>query len=108
MGENIELDDLYQALRQFSQERHWDRFHTLKNLSMALSVEASELVELFQWTDPDERFDEMPAQRQQAVKDEVADIFLYLLRFCDKAGIELFDAARAKMLKNALKYPISK
>lgn len=102
------IQNLYQDLRDFSAQRDWDQFHTLKNLSMALSVEASELLELFQWSQGNELFDAMPSERQQAIRDEVADVFLYLLRFCDLASIDLVDAARAKMLKNAVKYPRTK
>lgn len=105
MDNNNGLDSLYQALREFSQQRNWDQFHSLKNLSMALSVEASELLELFQWSEGDERFENLASDKQQAIRDEVADVFLYLLRFCDQSGIDLIDAAKAKMLKNAIKYP---
>lgn len=106
MNQAAELAHIIEKLRQFSDERDWEQFHTLKNLSMALSVEASELVELFQWSKPDEAYAEMDASRQQAVNDEVADVFLYLLRFCDKAGIDLYAAANSKMIKNAAKYPV--
>ena len=105
MKANPGIEELIVALQQFSRERDWDQYHSLKNLSMALSVEASELVELFQWSTGVEEFADMPEARRQSIRDEVADVFLYLLRFCDRAGIHLTEAAQAKMEKNALKYP---
>jgi dCTP diphosphatase len=88
------LSALQQKVDQFAKERDWEKFHTPKNLSMALAVEASELMEIFQWRDG-----------QEAISHEVADVFIYLLRLCSVAGIDLLAAAETKLEQNAQKYP---
>ena len=75
-------------LRKFAKKRKWDQFHTLKNLAMALSVEASELVEIFQWENEDSKFYE-DKKVLKKIKEKTADIMLYLLRFSDISGIDL-------------------
>ncbi|HBL04559.1 MAG TPA: nucleotide pyrophosphohydrolase [Aeromonas salmonicida] len=96
---------LKEQLRQFSTKRDWNKFHSAKNLSMALSVEASELVEIFQWLT--EKESENLSERQHIkVEEELADIFLYLLRISDVVNVDLFDAANKKLLLNEEKYPI--
>lgn len=97
---------LIEALRAFSQAREWDQFHTPKNLACALSVEASELLEHFQWL-TDAQSLALAADKKTAVAAEAADVFLYLLQLCDKLGIDLVAAAQAKMLVNAEKYPVA-
>lgn len=99
------LHHLQQALRVFSQERAWEKFHSPKNLCMALSVEAAELLEHFQWL-TEEESRTLPAPKQQAVADEVADVLLYLLQVCNQLNIDPIEAAQRKLLKNALKYPV--
>lgn len=99
------LDPLRQELRNFVEERDWDQFHTPKDLALSLSLEASELLEVFQWRDAKEPLtDEMRAR----VADEVADVLLYALLLADKAGIDLLDAARRKLDANRAKYPAEK
>jgi NTP pyrophosphatase (non-canonical NTP hydrolase) len=98
---------LVEALRAFAQARDWEQFHTPKNLACALSVEASELLEHFQWL-TETQSQSLSPDRQQAVAAEAADVFLYLLQLCDKLGIDLIAAAQAKMLVNAQKYPVDK
>ncbi len=98
------FNDLTERLAQFAKERDWERFHSPKNLAMALIVEAGELVEPLQWLSEDETKDLSEAQRQ-ALSEEAADVLLYLLRFCDRVGIDLEQAAWAKIAKNAAKYP---
>jgi NTP pyrophosphatase (non-canonical NTP hydrolase) len=98
------LEGLREALRRFADERDWERFHVPKNLAMALIVEAAELVEHFQWLTPREA-EELPAWRRAEVADEIGDVLLYLVRLADRLGIDPVEAARAKMVKNALKYP---
>ena len=97
-----ELDKLRDRLRDFAAERDWDQFHSPKNLAMALSAEAGELVETFQWLTEAQSFAVMddPASAQ-GVRDELADIMLYALRLADILGIDLESALRAKMAKNA-------
>ncbi len=98
---------LTQALRQFAAERDWDQFHSPKNLVMALSVEVAELMEHFQWLTPDEA-GALSEQRKAAVREELADVLLYLVRLADKLEVELVGAAYDKIELNARKYPADK
>ena len=95
---------LRDKLRAFAEERDWDQFHSPKNLSMALMVEAAELMEHFQWL-TEAQSAGLSAENKQAVGEELADILLYLMRLSDKLGIDLREAALLKLEKNALKYP---
>jgi dCTP diphosphatase len=104
MTENDRMVALRDALREFCAARDWHRYHTPKNLVMALSVEAAELVEHFQWATPEESVALDSAKRSE-VADEIADVLIYLVELADVLGIDPISAARAKMLKNALKYP---
>ncbi len=100
------LEPLVQALRAFAAERGWGPFHSPKNLASALSVEAAELLEHFQWlTEAQSRA--LPADKTQQVAAEAADVFLYLLQLCDQLGIDLVAASHAKMRVNAEKYPVA-
>jgi NTP pyrophosphatase (non-canonical NTP hydrolase) len=99
-----DLTSLTQALRDFAQARDWEQFHSPKNLASALSVEAAELLEHFQWlTDAQSR--SLDAGQRAEIGTEIADVFLYLLQLADKLGIDVVEAARSKMVLNAKKYP---
>ncbi|NLR74351.1 nucleotide pyrophosphohydrolase [Leeia aquatica] len=100
------LQQLISDLERFATERDWQPFHTPKNLAMALSVEAAELVEIFQWEDGQRPFADYDLAQQTATRHEVADILLYLLRFCSVTGIDPLAAAVEKMRLNAEKYPV--
>lgn len=97
------------ALLAFREARDWQQFHSLRNLITSLNLEAAELLELTQWKS-DAEIDALPAEPRtaEALRDECADILLYLLLIADKAGIDLAEAARAKLLKNEAKYPVEK
>ena len=97
------LAELVIKLRAFAAERDWDQFHTPKNLAMSLAVEAAELMEPFQWLTPEESV-KLSAVQLAHVKDEVGDVFYYLLRLCDKLGIDPVQASHEKLAKSALKY----
>lgn len=99
-----DLTTLRDALRAFCAARDWHRFHTPKNLVMALSVEAAELVEHFQWATPEESLALAPEKRAE-VADEIADVLIYLTELADVLDIDPIAAARAKIVKNAAKYP---
>lgn len=101
------LDQLRDRLREFVRERDWEQFHSPKNLAMAMIVEAAELVEHFQWLTEDQSKD-IPAEKRKQVAHEIADTFVYLLRMADVLGIDLIDAANAKITLNAQKYPADK
>lgn len=107
--EMSDFDTLTAALRQFRDERDWRQFHSLRNLIVSLNLEAAELLELTQWKS-DAEIEALPADPRsgEALRDECADILLYLLLIADAAGIGLAAAARAKLAKNALKYPVHK
>lgn len=101
------LIELRERLRTFAAERDWQPFHSPKNLALALSVEAGELLEQFQWMgDEDSR--RLAVGKHAAVREEVADVFLYLIRLADQLGIDLAAAARDKIAINAAKYPVAK
>ena len=102
-----ELDELRNQLRTFAAERDWDQFHSPKNLASALAVEAAELLENFQWLTEAES-QQLPPEALAAVRAEVADVLLYLIRISDKLGIDLLAAANAKIILNAAKYPVDK
>lgn len=102
----IDNDKLALALRSFASERDWDQFHTPKNLATSLSVEAAELLELFQWSRGQKGWHEVvDASVRAKIEDELADILLYVIRFADKAGIDLQTIAERKIASNAAKYP---
>jgi dCTP diphosphatase len=102
----IDQEAWSERLRAFAAERDWERYHTPKNLVMAMSVEMAELVEHFQWLTPEEsdRLLDDSAKRQ-AVEEEMADVLLYLLRLADITGVDLNAAMTAKIVKNAQKHP---
>ena len=102
-----ELEKLRDQLRAFAAERDWDQFHSPKNLAAALSVEAAELLEIFQWL-TEAQSQELAPEVLEAVKKEIADVLLYLIRISDKLGIDLVAAAEEKIALNAEKYPIQK
>jgi NTP pyrophosphatase (non-canonical NTP hydrolase) len=99
-----DIDELKQCLRDFAAERDWEQFHSPKNLAMALIVEAAELVEHFQWlTEAESRA--LPPDKREPVAQELADVFIYLVRLADRLDIDLLDAAERKIVLNARKYP---
>ncbi|EIF8963175.1 nucleotide pyrophosphohydrolase [Vibrio parahaemolyticus] len=100
-----DLKTLTHRLEDFALERDWDKFHSPKNLVMALSGETGELVEVFQWLTEEESKNLSPKQKGLA-EEELADIFLYLLRLSDKLDIDLIDVANKKLEVNGSKYPV--
>lgn len=104
-----ELDALRSALLKFRDERDWKQFHSLRNLIVSLNLEAGELLELTQWKS-DAQIAALPegAAEREALSDECADVLLYLLLIADAAGIDLLEASRRKLEKNAAKYPVEK
>lgn len=102
-----ELDAIKQQLRAFAQARDWEQFHSPKNLAMALIVEAGELVEQFQWLTA-EQAAALPSDKQEAVRQELADVLLYLVRLADVLNVDLIEAAHDKIALNDRKYPAEK
>lgn len=98
------LTELIAELRSFAKERDWEQFHSAKNLAAALTVEAGEVLEHFQWlTEAQSRG--LPLEKREEIGLELADVLLYLLRLSDQLGIDLLAAARRKIKINAKKYP---
>ncbi|GHU31063.1 nucleotide pyrophosphohydrolase [Betaproteobacteria bacterium] len=105
----MNIEELTQALMTFRDERNWAQFHTLRNLIVSLNLEASELLELTQWkSDPEIAAMPEDDRQMEALRDECADVLLYLLLIAAKGGFDLLRAAAAKLEKNALKYPVEK
>lgn len=100
-----DLTSLRDALRTFCKERDWHQYHTPKNLVMALLVEAAELVEHFQWASAAESAN-LTEEKRAAVADEIADVLVYLTELADVLGVDMIEAARQKIVKNAKKYPV--
>ena len=101
--------DIAQRLRDFARERDWEQFHSPKNLAISISVEAAELLELFQWSRGKEDWESLDDDKVRArTEEELADILLYLVRFADQAGIDQHAAALRKLARNAEKYPVEK
>jgi NTP pyrophosphatase (non-canonical NTP hydrolase) len=99
-----ELAALQSRISEFARERDWEQFHAPKNLVMALMVEAAELAEHFQWMTPEES-EAIGEDRLPMVREELADVFIYLLRLADRLQVDLVEAASDKLLMNARKYP---
>lgn len=99
-----DLTEIRDKLRKFVAERDWDQFHSPKNLAMALSVEAAELLEHFQWLTQAQSSD-LPAEKRKQVAQEMSDVLVYLVRLADKLNIDLVKEANEKLILNAEKYP---
>lgn len=102
-----DLMELRELVREFVDQRDWDKFHTPKNLATALSVEASELLEPFQWLVSGDR-SELNDAKLTAIRHEMADVLVYLVRLADKLDVDLFAAVLEKMAINRTKYPAGK
>jgi len=101
------MKDLIQKLRDFTEERDWDQFHSPKNLAIALTVETAELLEEFQWL-TEEQSRKLDQERINRIKDEIGDVMIYLVLLSDHLGIDLMTAAFEKIEKNREKYPAQK
>lgn len=100
----MDFSSLQRRLQQFADARDWNQFHAPKNLAMALTVEASELLEIFQWlTEAQSR--DLDQKQRAALADEIADVQIYLARLAAVTGIDIESAVEAKLIKNAIKYP---
>ncbi|BBB00763.1 hypothetical protein RVR_7893 [Actinacidiphila reveromycinica] len=110
MTDRHDLAELQQRLVDFAARRRWEPFHTPKNLAAALSVEASELLEIFQWLTPEQSAAVMDGggdgEAAGRVLDEVADVLAYLLQFCAVLDIDVLAALSAKIDRNELRFPV--
>lgn len=102
----MDTNKLQERIREFAKERDWDQYHTPKNLVMALSGEAGELTEIFQWVSEQDSHKLLDEEKTRTeIMDEIADVQIYLLRLCDVLGVDLEKACWVKMDKNNRKYP---
>jgi len=102
------MDDVLNKVLKFRDDRDWKQFHNPKDLAISISLEANELLECFQWKTADEIAQLIHSDEKIKIEEEIADIAMYLLSFCDIAEINLKDAISAKLEKNNEKYPIEK
>jgi NTP pyrophosphatase (non-canonical NTP hydrolase) len=108
MDDTTTVQDLKTVVEDFVEERDWAQFHSPKNLSMALAVEASELMDLFKWKTVEEAQEEMKDKLLEDAADELADIMIYSIAFANRNGIDIAKAVTSKTEKNKAKYPADK
>lgn len=102
-----EIRQITEKIKKFRDERDWKQFHNHKDVALSLVLEATEVLEHFQWKKPDE-VDSHAVTCKDEIADELADVAIYLLELADNLGIDLLKAIEAKIKKNGLKYPIEK
>ena len=107
MKESQPFQQLRSALRRFNEERDWAQYHNPRNLAMALSVEAGELLELYLWSRDDGPQPPLPS-RKDKVEDELGDVLICLMNLAEHAGVDLIHAAEKKLRKNGEKYPVDR
>ncbi|MFF2080749.1 nucleotide pyrophosphohydrolase [Kitasatospora sp. NPDC058162] len=106
-SEELSLEGLRQRLVEFAAARRWEPYHTPKNLAAALTVEAGELLEIFQWLTPEQAAEVMSdPDRAHRVRDEVADVLAYLVQFCTAVGVDPLEALAAKIERNEHRFPV--
>ena len=108
MDDTTTVQDLKTVVEDFVEERDWAQFHSPKNLSMALAIEASELMDLFKWKTVEEAQEEMKDKLLEDATDELADIMIYSIAFANRNGIDIAKAVTSKTEKNKAKYPADK
>ena len=105
--DTMTIEDMTARIREFRDARDWNQFHNPKELAAALAIEAAELQEIFLWKDY-QASNAAVEEKNEALRDEIADIAMYLFELADNLGIDLLEAMAAKMEKNAAKYPVEK
>lgn len=104
----MDLIGIRNKLRHFADERNWEQFHSPKNLSMALAAEAAELLEIFQWLTEEQSRNISESEKDLAlVREEIADVFIYLVRLADKLNVDIEDEVLKKIKTNEKKYPVN-
>ncbi|MCM3654303.1 nucleotide pyrophosphohydrolase [Metabacillus litoralis] len=98
------MEKIYQKILEFRDERDWKKYHDPKDLAISISLEANELLENFQWKNSEEAI----VKSKQNMKEEMADILIYLIQMADKLEIDLEEEVYQKLEKNALKYPVKR
>lgn len=100
----IQLDEIQKEILKFRDARGWSQYHNPKDLAISISLEANELLENFQWRTSKEAIEE----KFDNIKDEIADVFIYLFLISDRLGITVEEVIKNKLLQNELKYPVAK
>ena len=109
LDKKLRLKDLKSKIEKFVNERDWEQFHNPKNLAMSISIEAAELMEIFQWASNDELSQIMDNKNSRIhVIEEIADILIYTIAFCNRNNIDISEAILDKLKKNKIKYPKGK
>ena len=103
----MNIKELTAEIKAFRDERDWKQFHSPKEMAIAISIEANELLEHFLWKTP-EQVEKHVVVNNEAVREEIADVAIYILEMADNLGINLAAAVREKLAKNAMKYPVAK
>jgi len=96
----VKLEDLMEEVKEFRDDRNWEEYHTPKNLALSISIEAAELLELFQWKE-----DSLKHVKKERLEEEMADIMIYLLALSDITDVDLIEAVQEKLEKNRERYP---
>ena len=104
----MNIDEIQKRLDKFAKDRDWDKFHSPKNLVMALSVEVAELVEIFQWSNSGGLEEIEDLNTRKKIEEEIADIFIYLIKISGKLNVDLTKIINEKIDKNEKKYPVDK
>jgi len=102
--ESSKYESLIRSIKQFCDERDWSQFHDPKNLAISLNLEASEVLELFQWT----KDNHIRPEKKEQIAEELADVFYWLIMLSNHYNINLLDSLEEKMVENAKKYPVDK
>lgn len=106
MSVDPSITELQERLREFAAARDWERFHNRKDLAVSVAIEAAELLEVFQWKSAEEVEDHLQSSvGRAALEDELADVFIYLLRLADVAGVDLAAATNDKISRNEARFP---
>lgn len=100
------MESLISEIKLFTKERDWEKYHSPKNLAIGLNVEASELLEIFLWLS-DEESKNLTEKKIQHVREEIGDVFIYLINLADKLGLDPVECAKQKLERNKIKYPAS-
>ncbi len=100
----IDVRELQRQLREFADQRDWEKYHSPKNLVMAMSVEMAELMEHFEWLTEEQSLN-LDEETREQVALEMADVMIYLVRMADRCGVNLDKSVKQKLLLNAQKYP---
>jgi dCTP diphosphatase len=104
----VDIKNIQEKLEKFAKDRDWEQFHSPKNLTMALSVEVAELVEIFQWSNSGGLDEIKDSEIRKKIEEEIADIFIYLLKISGKLDLDVAKIIYEKIDKNEKKYPVKK